>query len=227
MSTASIFGLTAVLPGGFRRRREFIGFYAFPTSVYATVRKLHPELSAADCNDVVELLREWFLLCLAARRKFLSMPSQIVDDAWHAFIIDTRAYADFCRQAFGRFLHHTPAQAMATPTSGSRGLRRTWRAALFHEGQDLERPQRLPRLFAVDERLKVRNGFRYQLDCSRNGGVGGWFGMHLGGGGCGAGGCGSDTGGSSGSGGGWFGGESWSGGESSSGSSCGGGCGGD
>jgi len=29
-------------------------------------------------------------------------------------------------------------------------------------------PQRLPRLFAVDERLEIKNGFRYQLDCSRS-----------------------------------------------------------
>lgn len=118
---------------------------------------------------------------------------------------------------------------MTTLTSGSRGLRRTWRAALFHEGQDLAQPQCLPRLFALDERLKVKNGFRYRLDCSRSDGTGGYCGMHLGGGSCGAGGCGSASFGSgsetSDSGGGWFG-SGWFGNGDSS-SSCGGGCGGD
>jgi hypothetical protein len=127
---------------------------------------------------------------------------------------------------------------MATATSGSWGLRRTWRAALFHEGQDLAQPQRLPRLFAIDDRLKVKNGFRYQLNCSRSNGAGGYCGMDLGGGSCGAGGCGSassEPGGygsgtdASDSGGGWFGSGWFGGGDSSAscGSSCGGGCGGD
>ena len=224
MTLASFFSLAAVLTSH-RRRRGYIESYTFPASVYQTVWKLHPHLCASDRDAVAEMLREWFLLCLAARGKFLSMPSQIVDDAWHAFIIDTRAYAQFCRNAFGRFLHHTPAEAMATPTSGSRGLRRTWRAALFHERQDLAQPQRLPRLFAIDERLAVKNGFRYRLDCSRSNGAGGYCGMHLGGESCGAGGCGSGSEASD-SGGWWFG-----SGDSSpscgSGSSCGGGCGGD
>lgn len=219
MTLASLFSLVAVLTRRSQQRRRFIESYQFPASIYGTVRKLHPELSAADCDGVAELLREWFLLCLAARGKFLSMPSQIVDDAWHAFIVDTRAYAQFCCKAFGRFLHHTPAEAMTTLTDGSRGLRRTWRAALFHEGQDLMRPQRLPRLFAIDDRLKVKNGFRYRLDCSRSNGTGGYCGMHLGGESCGAGGCGSGSEGG-GTGGWWFG-------SGDSGLSCGGGCGGD
>lgn len=41
--------------------------------------------------------------------------TQIVDDAWHAFILDTPAYAEFCRDALGRFLHHRPAEAMTGP----------------------------------------------------------------------------------------------------------------
>ncbi len=238
MTLASIFSLTAVLPGSSGRRRGHIYSYTFPASVYKAVAKLHPHLAASDRDAVVEMLREWFLLCFEARGKFLSMPSQIVDDAWHAFIVDTRAYAEFCRKAFGRFLHHTPAEAMATPSSGSWGLRRTWRAALFHEGQDLAQPQRLPRLFAIDDRLKVKNGFRYQLNCSRSNGAGGYCGMDLGGGSCGAGGCGSassEPGGcgsvsdTADSGGGWFGSGWFGGGDSgaSCGSSCGGGCGGD
>lgn len=230
MILASLVGLAASLRG--RTRRTCIESYQFPSSLYAALRKHHPELSAADCHDVVELLREWFLLCLAARKKFLSMPSQIVDEAWHAFIIDTRAYAQFCGKAFGRFLHHTPAEAMTTAKSGSRGLRRSWRAALVHEHQDLQRPQRLPRLFAVDERLKIKNGFRYQLDCSRSNGAGGYCGMHLGGASCGAGGC---AAGGCGLGSesadffsGWFGGgDSGASADGGGGSGCGGGCGGD
>ncbi len=66
------------------------------------------------------------------------MPSQVVDDAWHEFILSTRIYGDFCRRAFGYFLHHTPAEAMATPT------------------------------FAIDGLLNIPGGFTYRLHCDRD-----------------------------------------------------------
>lgn len=30
------------------------------------------------------------------------------DEAWHFFIIDTMAYAEFCEEKYGKFLHHVP-----------------------------------------------------------------------------------------------------------------------
>lgn len=32
----------------------------------------------------------------------------IIDEMWHAFILITKSYADFCQQYFGVFLHHIP-----------------------------------------------------------------------------------------------------------------------
>jgi hypothetical protein len=139
------------------------------------------------------------------------MPSQAVDDAWHEFILFTRQYAQFCRSAFGRFLHHTPAEAMRSPTQASDGIKRTWRLACAGEGIDPERPQRLPRLFAMDAALLIAGGFIYQLDCLAAGCDGamgaGFCASHIG---CGSG-CSGDSGSSDGDGG----------------SGCGGGCGGD
>ena len=66
----------------------------------------------------------------------VAMPSQAVDDAWHEFILFTRHYERFCRNAFGRFLHHTPAEAMNSPTQASDGIKRAWRLACAHEGID-------------------------------------------------------------------------------------------
>ena len=36
------------------------------------------------------------------------VPSKIVDTFWHYHILDTRAYAEDCQNAFGYFLHHFP-----------------------------------------------------------------------------------------------------------------------
>ncbi len=113
----------------------------------------------------------------------LAMPSQAVNDAWHEFILFTRQYDKFCRHAFGRFLHHTPAEAMrrrrrpARASSGPGG----WPAG--HEGINPQKPERLPRLFALDATLGIAGGFVYQLDCmaARHGGDGtGYCASHIG-----------------------------------------------
>ncbi|PNG97873.1 hypothetical protein SMF913_13898 [Streptomyces malaysiensis] len=45
------------------------------------------------------------------------VPSDDVDMGLHAFILHTKAYAQFCDQHAGRFLHHNPA-----PGGGGRTL---------------------------------------------------------------------------------------------------------
>lgn len=38
----------------------------------------------------------------------LGMLSREVDEVWHALILFTREYEEFCRAAFGSFVHHVP-----------------------------------------------------------------------------------------------------------------------
>jgi hypothetical protein len=78
------------------------------------------------------------------------MPSQVVDDAWHEFILFTRQYQQFCERGLGRFLHHTPAEAMRSPTDAQDGIKRAWRLACQRDGIDPKAPQSLPLLFALD-----------------------------------------------------------------------------
>lgn len=94
------------------------------------------------------------------------MLSQAVDTAWHEFILFTRHYEDFCRHAVGRFIHHTPAEAMKTPTDAQDGIRLAWRLACRQEGIDPRSPSRLPTLFAIDTLLSIPDGFRYVLNCA-------------------------------------------------------------
>jgi hypothetical protein len=83
------------------------------------------------------------------------MPSQVVDVAWHAFILSTRTYEEFCQNAFGPFLHHMPAEAMQGAEYASEGIQRTWALACKREGIDPKAPTQLPLLFAID--AKIRN----------------------------------------------------------------------
>lgn len=46
-------------------------------------------------------------------------PSELVDIGWHAFVLYTWDYAQFCDQIAGRFLHHTPTDEDDPTTSGA------------------------------------------------------------------------------------------------------------
>ena len=147
------------------RRMRFIDEYAYPKGIRERVRKRYPHLTDEQLDLVMRGLTEWFHLHREAGRVTLSMPSQVVDAAWHEFILFTAGYRQFCSRALGRFLNHTPAEAMRSPTDAQDGLRRTWRRACQRSGIEPGAPTRLPLLFALDADLGIPDGFRYTLDC--------------------------------------------------------------
>jgi hypothetical protein len=216
----ALFGLIAALVFWWRallkNRMRFIEHYPYAKFLDKRLATRRPELSEVQRLLVFEALREYFQLCRAARKGMVAMPSQVVDDAWHEFILFTRQYQRFCVSSFGRFLHHTPAEAMHAPTQAPDGIKRAWRLACQCEGIDPKAPHSLPLLFAIDAKLGIAGGFIYQLDCmaARAGENPGFCASHIGcgggcsgslgdgggdasgdsgdGGGCGGGGCGGD-----------------------------------
>jgi len=165
LAVAAALALTTSALPHYRLRR--LAQFQFPEHVARRVRNTYPHLDDAGCAAVMEGLRQFFAVSIHARGRRVAMPSQAVDAAWHEFILSTRAYGDFCRGTLGRFLHHTPAEAMRTPTQAQDGIRRAWRLACRREGIDPGRPDRLPLLFALDARLAIPGGFTYALNCRR------------------------------------------------------------
>lgn len=147
------------------RRAEFIRTYALPRGLFERLRKRRPELSLKDCQLVSQALRQFFLAHLKSGRQFVSMPSQLADDLWHEFILYTRNYDHFCRRAFGRFLHHTPAVVLGSAQRNNTGLRRCWWYACREENINPRQPTRLPLLFALDAKFRIADGFHYVPDC--------------------------------------------------------------
>ena len=70
------------------------------------------------------------------------VPSTAVDPGWHAFILHTREYAEFCQRTAGRFLHHAPFDADADAADTRRTVDAMRRhglavdAALWERGGD-------------------------------------------------------------------------------------------
>ena len=157
------------------RREAYITAFPYQRFLDQRLAARHPGLTAEQRNEVFAALDDYFQFCRKAGRRMVSMPSQAVDDA----------------------------EVMSTPTQASDGLKRAWRLACAHEKIDPKKPDRLPRLFAIDAALGIAGGFIYQLDClAATGGAAGsgYCASHIG---CGSGGgCSGDASGSDGDGGG-------------------------
>ncbi len=151
-----------------RRRERYIENYRFHHSICNKFREKHPQLNDEQLALVFRGLRDYFQMCLTAGKRMVAMPSQVVDDAWHEFILFTRAYEKFCDQGLGRFLHHTPAEAMKSPTAAQESIKRAWRIACHREDIDPKHPQHLPLIFSLDSQLNIPNGFHYCLNCQNS-----------------------------------------------------------
>lgn len=149
----------------------------FPPGLFERLAKKRPQLGIKEQQLVARALRQFFLAHLKSGRKFVSIPSQVVDDLWHEFILYTRHYDAFCKRAFGRYLHHTPAVVLSSDRLDNTGLRRTWWYACREENINPRNATRLPLLFALDAKLNIGDGFRYAPNCNalRKGGDGGVY----------------------------------------------------
>lgn len=188
------------------KRERYIREFAFPQGLYKKLQVKRPEIDPKYHALIARALRQFFLYHLKGGKRFVSMPSQVVDDLWHEFILFTRNYQLFCDKAFGGYMHHSPAVALGKGQTDDVGLKRTWRQACKEENINPSSPSRLPLLFAIDEKLGIKDGFRYVPDCSNasatrdvhcgahlgSGCGGGSDGGSCSGGSCGGGGCGGD-----------------------------------
>lgn len=180
----------------FKQRRMYINEYIFPVFLTQKLQQQYPQFTREQLDLVVTGLRQYFLMCSKAEKKLVAMPSQVVDDLWHQFILHTREYQVFCRKALGRFLHHTPAEAMTNKHNAPDSIKRAWRLACNLENINPRQPDRLPLIFALDAMLAIPNGYNYSLDCTDSR-KGEHCASHIGcGGGCsGSSGCSGDGGG--------------------------------
>src|SRR3954468_17771896 len=131
------------------RRRAYIESYKFPV---AFEHNLIDELGSRHRADIaIDGLRAWYLACLYADGELIGMPSKVVDVAWHEMILRTRQYHEFCRRAFGEYLHHTPDSMLDVPMSAI--LPPTLRIVDEHE---------LPMvLFTADADAQIDDGYAW------------------------------------------------------------------
>ncbi|MBD7937711.1 MULTISPECIES: glycine-rich domain-containing protein [Cytobacillus] len=78
------------------------------------VLKEHPKWKDHEFDWLFMELKRYFFLC--SLLKSVPMYSSKVDELWHEMILFTQKYADFCKQLFGQYLHHTPHTGGGNPS---------------------------------------------------------------------------------------------------------------
>jgi hypothetical protein len=142
-------------------RRMAIRESPLPVLPKRKLRAQYPNLGAKDADLVERGFRQFFMACARSGGQYVAMPSKAVDAYWHAFILDTRSYAEWCERTLGRFLHHVPAGRLGSDARANDGLRRAWFFACKDEAIDPRKPTRLPLLFALDAKLGIEGGVVY------------------------------------------------------------------
>ncbi|MFD0688121.1 hypothetical protein [Actinomadura fibrosa] len=85
--------------------RELVGVEVF--DVLAAYVSKHDQVTLPYAEGVVGQTLVWLKACADNPRLRLAM-SDSVDPGWHAFILHSQDYADFCDRLFGRYFHHVP-----------------------------------------------------------------------------------------------------------------------
>ena len=152
-------------------------------------RAHYPDLIDEQVQEVIEALKVYFKCC-AQKNEFVAMPSKVVDILWHEFILNTREYQQFCQQAFGKVLHHTPTEMLSSSkqiaaTKMQKGMQVIWLFSCKEQKIQSLTPVALPTLFAIDEELNIPDGYYYDLKKSAEN-----WGVKEVNAGCGGGGCG-------------------------------------
>lgn len=106
------------------------------------------------------------------RARKLGMPSTLVDEAWHAFMLCTYEYSQFCEKFFGGFIHHRPDPTarpgpLSADTQFKSDVANTWRSYrdnMYSNPKFFRVDNWVPMLFAIDMLADVPGGWEWTED---------------------------------------------------------------
>ncbi len=90
-------------------------------------------LSHEDAEVLFHDMKQFLYLC--GTRPGVWSPTEQIDAAWHEFILYTKDYAEFCKEIFGKFVHHVPNSYLTKEAQLVGNTWRTYKVALHHFGE--------------------------------------------------------------------------------------------
>lgn len=155
--------------------------YEFPFMVKKRLKYMYPYLTTCDIDVVLDGLKDYFILILAGHMgecpvgpAGFGMPSVIIDDAWHLWILNTREYFEFCESVFGCYVHHIPDEEttdhiesrsdLLNVTNYKEDVFTAYNGYLKLKDLVTWTDEQLPILFMADNIFGVKDGFIYNKD---------------------------------------------------------------
>lgn len=116
-----------------------------------------PQSSATQRKWIAEGFKDYLALHMFERTA-LAMPSYAVDQLWHILLEDPKHYAEICQHLLGRELKHIRYEDESLLASHDQhaNLMATWRLSCRLHGFPPDNTETLPRLFAVDFILEIK-----------------------------------------------------------------------
>jgi hypothetical protein len=154
--------------------------YRFPQVVLDVFTKENPHRTPEQRQLAFQGLKEYFILMLlaqqAGRKATLGMTSVLIDDAWHAFVLCTKQYEEFCLKVFGKMIHHSPNPAsrpgaVDANTTFTPDVMNTWAAYRYAKTQypdSFRSVNDTPLLFGLDSYVGLNDGWVWSTDALRS-----------------------------------------------------------
>ncbi len=73
--------------------------------------KNHVADTAEQAEALFTEVKRYLVLNQVDRSRIWKMYSLRVDEVWHQFVLFTGEYVDYCKNQFGRYVHHSPSNA--------------------------------------------------------------------------------------------------------------------
>lgn len=134
-----------------QQRLSFILQTPIPSILWQNALFKDYTLTVQQKSWISTALQDFFILHLLHPKQSFTMPSIMVDNLWHAFILDSKCYSDYCQNAFGNYFHHIPNYQFDDKNHDK--LLFTWQESCRLHNILPDNPQQLPRLFLVDKLL--------------------------------------------------------------------------
>lgn len=81
-----------------------------------TMTRYNKAMRAEEANELLHAFLQWFALIPANRANdYVVMLETPVEEAFHAFVLNTELYQRFCDKFLGYFFHHTPLREESGP----------------------------------------------------------------------------------------------------------------
>lgn len=145
------------------KRINFINDYIFPRYLINRFVKENSEINHHESKVVIRALKDYFIMGVCAYPNgSIAMPSHIVDQLWHTFLIFTPDYTSFCQKAFGYYFHHIPDEVDGVANDKNVKIR-TWELACELDKISPWNAPALPLIFDVDRICNIKKGKRYNL----------------------------------------------------------------